>query len=604
MTISRELLASSSRRLALLGTIGLLPALVLAQAPTITGFTPTVGPSGTSVVISGTNLSATTTTVMLNGQAVPVTLKTGTALTVRIPAAASSGKLRVTTYTGTTLKGTALSAARFLVSRSSSAGSTGTTTMVAGITAAGGYSTPYATDLDNDGLIDLLMGDANGNITAYEQTVANGAFATTGTVLTAGGAAIKVTNYAKPAVTDLDGNGLLDLIVGTGTGRQLLRYEQTAIGAYTFTAKGALTANTATAPGTFAAIGTADFPRPSFTDLDGNGLLDMLVGDNDGTIVRYEQTAVNAATFTPKGNLMGKASATATTFSTIDVGTVSKPQVIDFDGDGLLDLLIGNYNGNIVRYEQTAVNSTTFILIGNLADSNGTIDVGTYAAPTITDIDGDGQLDVLMGSATGDLRRYEQAAAAPLSPLPVELTSFIAKAAATGIQLNWATAQEKNSARFVVERSMDGKTFTAIAEQAAAGTTSAPSSYRYLDASAAALQAGTRYYRLRQEDLDGTTSYSPVASVSRSASALASSKLEVYPNPFASELNVALPAGSELQAAKVELLSLTGQMVFSSQLALGAAPQALALPASLAPGSYVLRVSTAASTLTQRVSKR
>jgi uncharacterized protein (DUF2141 family) len=608
MLVLRQKLAfsvHSTRRLVLLGAIGLLPALAQAQAPVISGFTPTVGPSGTSVVISGSNLSATTTTVMLNGQAVPVTQKTGTALTVRIPAAASSGKLRVTTYTGPTLQGTALSTTRFLVSRSSSAGSTGTTTMVAGLTAAGGYSTPFATDLDGDGLLDLLMGDANGNITAYEQTIANGAFATTGTVLTAGGSAIKVTNYAKPAATDLDGNGLLDLVVGTGTGRQLLRYEQTAVGARTFTAKSALTASTAAAPGTFTAIATADYPRPSFTDLDGNGLLDMLVGDNNGNIARYEQTAVNAATFVPKGNLTAKTSATATTFNTIDVGEVSKPQVIDFDGDGLLDLLVGNYNGNIVRYEQTAVNATTFVLIGNLADGNGTIDVGTYAAPTITDIDGDGLLDVLMGSATGDLRRYEQTVAAPLSPLPVVLSSFSATAAAGGMQLSWTTAQEKNSARFVVERSTDGKTFMAIAEQAAAGTTSAPSRYQYLDASAVALQAGPRYYRLRQEDLDGTTSYSPVASVSRSATSPGSRQLAVYPNPFAAELNVALPAGSELQDAKIELLSLTGQLVFSSPLTLGAAAQTLALPASLTPGCYVLRVSTAVgTTLTQRVSKR
>jgi hypothetical protein len=404
-------------------------------------------------------------------------------------------------------------------------------------------------------------------------------------------------------VTDLDGNGLLDLVVGTGTGRQLMRYEQTAVGARTFTAKGALTANTA-ATGTFSAIATANYPRPSFTDLDGNGLLDMLVGDNNGQITRYEQTAVNAATFAPKGNLTASTATAPNTFNTIDVGDVSKPQVIDFDGDGLLDLLIGNYDGKIVRYRQTAVNSTTFMLVGNLSDSNGTIDVGTYAAPTITDIDGDGLLDVLMGSATGNLTRYEQAAAAPLVPLPVVLTTFTAKTAATGTQLNWATAQEKNSARFVVERSTDGKSFTAIAEQAAAGTTSAPSSYRYLDASAVALQAGTHYYRLRQEDLDGTTSYSPVASASRAASTVGSPKLEAYPNPFAAELNVALPAGSEPQTAKVELLALTGQPVFSSQLTLGATPQALTLPASVAPGSYMLRVSTATGTLTQRVSKR
>ena len=44
----------------------------------------------------------------------------------------------------------------------------------------------------------------------------------------------------------------------------------------------------------------------------------------------------------------------------LDVGDLATPTVTDVDGDGRLDLLVGNNDGNVQRYEQTAVNGATF----------------------------------------------------------------------------------------------------------------------------------------------------------------------------------------------------------------------------------------------------
>jgi hypothetical protein len=96
---------------------------------------------------------------------------------------------------------------------------------------------------------------------------------------------------------------------------------------------------------------------------------------------------------------------------------------------------------------------------------------------------------------------------AAVNPLPVELTTFAGKARSTGVELNWQTASERNSAYFQVERAADANEgFRAIGKVEAAGSTARASSYRFVDAQPLALG----YYRLRQVDQDGTASFSPV----------------------------------------------------------------------------------------------
>ena len=89
-------------------------------------------------------------------------------------------------------------------------------------------------------------------------------------------------------------------------------------------------------------------------------------------------------------------------------------------------------------------------------------------------------------------------------PLPVELTAFTAVAQGPGtVRLAWATATERNSARFEVERSPDGRGFTRIGTVAAAGSSRRPRTYELLDAQLP-VGAARLYYRLKQVDSDDT----------------------------------------------------------------------------------------------------
>ena len=181
------------------------------------------------------------------------------------------------------------------------------------------------------------------------------------------------------------------------------------------------------------------------------------------------------------------------------------------------------------------------------------------------------------------------------APLPVELVSFAARAVRNlDAQLTWRTALEKNNDRFEVERSYDGREFARVASVPGRGTSSTPADYAYLDANAGASSAGLVYYRLRQVDVDGTTSFSPVQSVTFAAAP----KLAFYPNPTAGPATLdlrTLPTGEY----QVTLVDATGRQVLSTSLPGGqAAPLLLE---RFAPGTYLLVVRGQGFKLSQRV---
>jgi hypothetical protein len=164
------------------------------------------------------------------------------------------------------------------------------------------------------------------------------------------------------------------------------------------------------------------------------------------------------------------------------------------------------------------------------------------------------------------------------APLPVTLSSFTAQAHPGQVLLRWATATEQANARFELERSPDGHGFVAIHPVAGHGTTASAHSYSYLDAQPL---PGRSYYRLRQVDLTGLSTYSPVVSVQLDEPTV----LLAYPTPTAGSLQLdlrAYPAGT----CEVRVLNTLGQLVQHSWLQNGQL-QPLALP-HLPAGAYLL----------------
>jgi Secretion system C-terminal sorting domain len=97
------------------------------------------------------------------------------------------------------------------------------------------------------------------------------------------------------------------------------------------------------------------------------------------------------------------------------------------------------------------------------------------------------------------------------STLPVTLSRFTATPGPQRTaQLDWATASERNNARFEIERGPDALHFVGIGQVEGSGTTVEARSYSFIDRSP---NPGPNYYRLRQVDQDGTVSVSPIRTV-------------------------------------------------------------------------------------------
>ncbi|UOQ52229.1 zinc-dependent metalloprotease [Hymenobacter cellulosivorans] len=170
------------------------------------------------------------------------------------------------------------------------------------------------------------------------------------------------------------------------------------------------------------------------------------------------------------------------------------------------------------------------------------------------------------------------------APLPVELVTFAAECQRGAVQLDWHTASEENSARFEVERSVDGSRFEHIGTVPAAGHSTSTRTYTFRDPNQASAlsQLGTRYYRLRQVDQEGTAEYSPVRTVQVVS---IPAGLALFPNPTTHGATLAGAA----PGTTVRLIDSLGRVVLTADA--DATGQAvLSWPAqALAAGMYVVQ---------------
>jgi hypothetical protein len=166
--------------------------------------------------------------------------------------------------------------------------------------------------------------------------------------------------------------------------------------------------------------------------------------------------------------------------------------------------------------------------------------------------------------------------------LPVEFVSFTAKKSDRNAVLTWVTAAEINVNSFVIERSIDGKNFEEIGRKNPQG----PSTYNFTDLRPV---SGTNYYRIKTIDNDGSIGYSPVRSLQFTD---AISSMNVFPNPFVSNLGVELNA-SKAGVAQITIMDVTGRKVLmsvNSNVKNGKNFIQLPQADDLATGSYLLKV--------------
>lgn len=210
---------------------------------------------------------------------------------------------------------------------------------------------PAFADLNNDGKKDLMIGAWDGRVYGYKNT---------GTTLSPKWTAWPAWDspnrgdYAKPALADVDNDSDVDLMIGSYNDSYIF-YPTTVL------------RNTGTiASPTWAASGwnvpTSMYTRndPTFADLDYDGDLDLMIGQNDGGSYGFKNQGSNSSP-----NWVAQSS-----WNAPGVGSLAAPAFADLDNDGKKDLIIGSNSGVSYAYR----NSSGYIASKNIGVST-TVDI-------------------------------------------------------------------------------------------------------------------------------------------------------------------------------------------------------------------------------------
>jgi hypothetical protein len=141
--------------------------------------------------------------------------------------------------------------------------------------------------------------------------------------------------------------------------------------------------------------------------------------------------------------------------------------------------------------------------------------------------------------------------------LPVQLTSFNAAEDGLSAKLVWNTVEESGITSYVIEKSTDGRTFTAIGSVKAANL----KTYSFTDAQGASENS---YYRLKILEIDGTFKYSYIVSLKSKLS----TNISLSPNPVRNTLMVQHPKAGE--GSHIQIISAAGQTLKDIRLSANA----------------------------------
>lgn len=172
--------------------------------------------------------------------------------------------------------------------------------------------------------------------------------------------------------------------------------------------------------------------------------------------------------------------------------------------------------------------------------------------------------------------------------LPVELAAFTAERQGQNALLRWTTASEKDNRGFGVEvaPARDANAWRELGfVQSQRTTATTPSHYAFTDKTPG--KTGTFLYRLRQQDLDGTITYSAVRTLEFSTPHATTAS--ALPNPFRTSVEVRLTTATP-GTAQLTLHDALGREVLTQTLPVAAGENRLqpTLPGGLPAGTYLL----------------
>ncbi len=249
--------------------------------------------------------------------------------------------------------------------------------------ALAGRSSPCFADVDDDGDTDLFVGNQEGRIVFFENQGTPGmpSFVRIADFYNS----IDVGSEAAPFFADVDADSDFDLFVGKGDGK-LSFYRNTGTGqmpSWEFMSD------------YYDSIDVGANSAPCFADIDADDDFDLFVGEDQGNLNLFRNVG---------SDTMARWELASTDYNSIEMGRRSAPVFANIDGDSDLDLFIGQHEGQLCFYENEG---SLYLPSWTLITGNYVyLDLGAHSAPALADIDADGDNDLFVGESQGKISFY------------------------------------------------------------------------------------------------------------------------------------------------------------------------------------------------------
>jgi len=278
-----------------------------------------------------------------------------------------------------------------------------------------------------------------------------------GAVIDTGGA----WGHSSPCIEDVDGDGLADLVLGDFSGK--FHFYKNAGDKTTpvYEENGYLQAGGEDA---FVRIYCCIGSQPRFCDLNADGIRDFISNSYDPGHCYYFQ-GIGGGKFAERVELVDKASVPVRSMPVQkqdyqSFGSFFTP--VDWDADGDLDLLIGDFSGKL-KLRLNEGNAKQYAFAAENMDINAgekPLDVEAHCCPIVVDWDGDGLWDILAGSDNGSVTWFQNTGT-KTAPKFAEGLTLVTKHDGNGYNLvRWDESEIKPGIRSqieVVDHNGDGK---------------------------------------------------------------------------------------------------------------------------------------------------